>query len=512
LLAFGNVLVGQTGSGTNTVTVTGGSGTTLQIGAPGTPFGGAAISKAITTNPQAVTGSYTFSPLTTGAALTTTPILDNGTQIATLTLTGTGVAPVAVGPVTSATFGGFVLVGQTSTTPITLNVGNTGNGSLASAANGSLNNLSGSITGGNSVFVGTASTFNLADNTNGTTVSTASQSFGFTFKPTIIGTQSTTVATTFSNGAPSTNIAAASVTTTLTGTAVAPVQSVNPAAATVYARAGTSASTAITISNIGNGNTSGLGAISNLSVSSITPALGSGFKGSVGNVTSASLTDSASTTLGFTYTPISRGATATTAVSITFSNGNSAGTNLSQSVVSTLTGTGVGPVFAGSIKGGAVSTPTAGANGSIIAASKTIQFGSVGYKNSQTVYLELQNTSTDANGGVASLTDLSILRYSIGGGTASAFSVPAGSGVLAENSAGFIEIPITVIGTSNIGSLNDTLTIFTDESVGFGGTGDTFTYALTAFSVPEAASFVALGLGFAGLAGIRRRRIPAQPA
>src|SRR5471032_2136855 len=77
--------------------------------------------------------------------------------------------------------------------------------------------------------------------------------------------------------------------------------------------------------------------------------------------------------------------------------------------------------------------------------------GSVGYKQSQTIYLELQNTSTDANAGVASLTDLSILRYSIGGGSNSAFSVPTGLGdVQAENSADFIEIPITVIGNSTI--------------------------------------------------------------
>jgi hypothetical protein len=45
--------------------------------------------------------------------------------------------------------------------------------------------------------------------------------------------------------------------------------------------------------------------------------------------------------------------------------------------------------------------------------------------------------------------------------------------------------------------------------VGYGGTGDTFTYALTAFSVPEPTSLAALGAGLAGLAGlagIRRRR------
>jgi hypothetical protein len=506
LLSFGNVLVGQIGSGTDTVTVTGGTGTTLKIAAPGAPFGGAAISQSINVSPQNVTGSYTFSPLATGAASSTTPIVDNGTTIGTLTLTGTGVAPVAVGPATSATFGNFVLVNSTQTSTVTLNVGNAGNGSLATSVNGSLNNLLGTITSGNSVFVGTGS-ISLPDNTNGTTVSNASASFGFTFHPTVTGVQTGTLTTIFTNGAKGSNLAAPSVTTTLTGTAVAPIQSVTPTGATIYARAGTSASTAITISNVGNGNRAGTTSDFNLNVSSIT-STGTGFKGNAGNVTSASLTDGNSTTLGYTYTPISRGTSATTAVTISFSNGNSDGTNTLQTVASTLTGSGVGPVFTGSIKGGSVSTPTAVAGGVAGAPSQTISFGSVGYKQSHTVYLELQNTSTDLNGGNVNLTNLTILDYSISG--LSAFSVPLtfkGS-TIAEGQS--IEIPITVIGDTSIGSLNSTLTIFTDESVGYGGHGDTFTYSLTALSVPEPTSLVALGAGLAGLASIRRRRATAQ--
>jgi hypothetical protein len=56
------------------------------------------------------------------------------------------------------------------------------------------------------------------------------------------------------------------------------------------------------------------------------------------------------------------------------------------------------------------------------------------------------------------------------------------------------------------GLLNSTLTIFTDEGAANGGTGDTFSFALTASAVPEPASMAIVGAGLAGLAGLRRRR------
>ena len=88
-----------------------------------------------------------------------------------------------------------------------------------------------------------------------------------------------------------------------------------------------------------------------------------------------------------------------------------------------------------------------------------------------------------------------------------AFSISSfgANSIIAEG--GHLVIPITVV-TAGIGALNSTLTIFTDESMGLGGVGDTFTYALTAFSVPEPTSIMILGVGLAGLAKLRKQRRP----
>jgi hypothetical protein len=200
-------------------------------------------------------------------------------------------------------------------------------------------------------------------------------------------------------------------------------------------------------------------------------------------------------------------------VSIGFTNGKSDGTNLSQSVASTLTASGVGPVYASSIQGAAKNnTPTiVGTGGSVAAAGSTISFGTVGYRQAQTIYLSLQNTTADANGGNASLTNLTIDKYTVTGANASAFSLSSLSVGAIINEGTTLLIPITVIGTTAIGTLSSALTIFTDESTALGGAGDTFTYALTAFSVTEPASLVTLGAGLGGLAGIRRRRRSTAP-
>jgi hypothetical protein len=498
--AFGNVLVGgPSASIANFATVTGGIGTTMTLSAGSTVFGPGAqqIFSTITVSPF-VGGTYTFTPTTTGSTSATITIRD-GITASTVTLTGTGVAPLE----TIAVSNPYVLVGQTG--PVSLTVNNIGNGNLSGA--GTISNLRGSVASSASVFIGSGGSFSLQDSTAGA-ASITSATFGYTFTPTITGAASTTVATTFSNGTNAAN-AGGLVTTTLQATAVAPVASVTPTASAGNVRVGTSGTAAVTVANVGNGNLAGTGTAYNLNAS-VTGGSTGGFSSantgalSLASNATPSVASTATTTLGYTFTPTSRGV-ASSAVSLNFSNGSTDGRNLSQSVAATVTGTAVSPVFTSSIQGaGATNTPNAVAQGATGTALQTISFGTVSYAESKTINLVLQNTSTDLPGNIGSaLTNLSILSYSIAGANAGAFSISSLGSVITEG--GNLVVPITIVGTAKVGALGSTLSIFTDESAGFGGVGDTFTYALSGFSVPEPTSLAALGAGLLGLASTRRR-------
>jgi hypothetical protein len=498
--AFGNVLVGgPSASIANFATVTGGIGTTMTLSAGSTVFGPGAqqIFSTITVSPFGG-GTYTFTPTTTGSTSATITIRD-GITASTVTLTGTGVAPLE----TIAVSNPYVLVGQTG--PVSLTVNNIGNGNLSGA--GTISNLRGSVASSASVFIGSGGSFSLQDSTAGA-ASITSATFGYTFAPTITGAASTTVATTFSNGTNAAN-AGGLVTTTLQATAVAPVASVTPTASAGNVRVGTSGTAAVTVANVGNGNLAGTGTAYNLNAS-VTGGSTGGFSSantgalSLASNATPSVASTATTTLGYTFTPTSRGV-ASSAVSLNFSNGSTDGRNLSQSVAATVTGTAVSPVFTSSIQGaGATNTPNAVAQGATGTALQTISFGTVSYAESKTINLVLQNTSTDLPGNIGSaLTNLSILSYSIAGANAGAFSISSLGSVITEG--GNLVVPITIVGTAKVGALGSTLSIFTDESAGFGGVGDTFTYALSGFSVPEPTSLAALGAGLLGLASTRRR-------
>ena len=476
-------------------------------GATKSGTGSLSSGKTLTSNPYSFTGvsSAGSSGMTSATVGTATAVVKagegkngNAAQTSTLTLNGYTVAPIQS---VSSTNAGFVLVGQTGNTTVT--VTNNGHGNLDTGVAKSVSNLNGSVGAGNSVFVGNGGT--LKNVVEAGLRDGASETFTYVFTPTTQSTSPTTIniLSKFTNGNSSGSNAAQTVTTTLSGQGVAPVQQLS-STSPVYARAGGSSVTStVAIKNIGNGNldTAVAQGVSNLN-GSIGSIIGTNWSG---GVQTFSLQDSASKSFNYTYGPQTRGVSSSGVVSVAFTNGNSDLSNHAQTVPVTLIGNTVGPVFKSTWPGNTDNTPPP--NGT---SATKIDFGTVG-AGTHTQTLTLANISTDLNGGDHTLTDLTIESFTITGAGASKFNIggtQSGSlgTVLAEGGASTL-VNIGFNSTSS-GVYNALLTFVTDQNAAFGAIGDTFSYQLTALSAiaPEPASMLLLSVGIGGMLIVRRRR------
>ena len=255
---------------------------------------------------------------------------------------------------------------------------------------------------------------------------------------------------------------------------VAPVQSVSVGGS--LARIGTTGAATITVTNVGNGNLSGLGDMSNLKG---TASSSSGiFTGPGGSV---NLGDSGAQTFSYAYTPTDR-TVQSTSVSIQFTNGSSDGTNQAQTVSSTLTGQGVGPIYQ-----------------SVSPVGSTLSFGDVMQGISTSFLLHITNATVDNNGGNAALTDLTLLSVGIvpdanSDGLFTAASFSPGTVI---HEGGSLDLEIDYNGTGTLGEKSASLSILTDEGAALGANGNSFNYLITAnvIPIPEPSAAVLLGAG-----------------
>ena len=198
------------------------------------------------------TRTFTFTPTTTGAQSSTLAVrgtnpnnansigyVKNTTDTTTVTVAGTGVAPLA--SVTSTLSLGTIRAGTSATANLV--VQNTGDGNRAGKDNGGslLTNLRGSVGTGSGMFSrSTASTtFSLTDTTGGQLAANASSTYTFTYAPTARSAADTAKVTTTLNNGATTGNASGTATTTLSGAAVGPdyAADLNKAGASIFSGA-----------------------------------------------------------------------------------------------------------------------------------------------------------------------------------------------------------------------------------------------------------------------------------
>ena len=285
-LAFANTLVGSS-SAAGTVTLTNSGNATLSVtsitltGANPTDFTIGTGTNACATSPLPASASCTiyisFNPLATGAFTANLSIVDNATgSPQTVTLTGTGVVPIASLSASSLAFPNTLAMPVTASSPLTVTLNNTGTGLMT---------IGGIAVSGSSTFTQT--------NTCGTTLApAASCTVSVTFTPIANVAVSYTGTLSFTDN----SSAGSPQTVALTGTGVIPVASISP---TTLAFPNTGVgSTAVAMSTTLTNTGGGVMGISGITIVGTNPT-------DFGYVTTcgATLAPAASCTISVTFTP-----------------------------------------------------------------------------------------------------------------------------------------------------------------------------------------------------------------
>ncbi|HEV2379055.1 MAG TPA: choice-of-anchor D domain-containing protein [Terriglobia bacterium] len=254
------------------------------------------------------TFSVTFSPTATGLVSSSITLRDDAPgNPQSISLSGTGAAPIAALSPASLAFSPPSLLVGSSSSPQAVTLSNTGNWALTI---GSIQ-----VTGD----------YSQTNNCAGSLNAGANCTLDVTFKPTATGTRTGTLTVSDNSNA----IGSTTQTTSLTGTAIAPVATLTPGTLTFSSQ------------NVGTTSAGQIVTLTNAGSAALAITLPVKTSGDFGNTTTcgATLNAGASCSITVTFTPTASG---TRSGSLTVTDNSNGASGTSQTV--TLTGTGLAPV------------------------------------------------------------------------------------------------------------------------------------------------------------------------